>query len=181
MTNEIHGKSRPWPRQHYVRCGVGPSSPRKGYSSPQFSAHVYWCQTDGCIRIPLGMEVGLSPGNIVLDWNTAPLSKGAPPPILADVRCGQTAKWTKMALVVEVGLGPGDFVLDGNPATPEKRAQPPPICRPMSIVAKSLDGSKCHLVGLDTGNVVLNGDPAAPKMGTACQFSAHVYCGQTAG
>ena len=38
-------------------------------------------------------------------------------------------------------------------------------------------------VGLDTSDIVLDGDPAPPpqKGGTAPQFSAHVYCGQTAG
>ena len=54
-----------------------------------------------------------------------------------DVHCGQTAGWTKMPLGMEVCLGQGDFVLDGDP---EKRAQPPPKFRPMSIVAKRLDG-----------------------------------------
>jgi len=39
-------------------------------------------------------------------------------------------------------------------------------------------------VGLGPGNIVLHGDPALapPKGGTASpQFSAHVYCSQTAG
>ena len=37
-------------------------------------------------------------------------------------------------------------------------------------------------VGLDTGDFVLDGDPRSPspKKG-AEKFSAHVYCGQTAG
>jgi len=43
-----------------------------------------------------------------------------------------------MPLGMEVGLGPGDFVLDGVVAPP-KAAQPPSF-RPMSIVAKRLDG-----------------------------------------
>jgi len=49
-----------------------------------------------------------------------------------------------MPLGMEVGLGPGDFVLDGDPALPlpEKKAKPPPKFRPMSIVAKRLDGWK---------------------------------------
>jgi len=40
---------------------------------------------------------------------------------------------------VEVGLSPGDFVLDGYPAPPPKGAELPNF-RPMSIVAKQLDG-----------------------------------------
>jgi len=35
-------------------------------------------------------------------------------------------------------------------------------------------------VGLGPDRIVLHGDPAPPpKTGTAPQFSAHVYCGQT--
>jgi len=60
---------RPRPRQHCVRCG--PSSTPKGHN-PQISAHVSCGQTARCIRIPLGTEMGLGPGNIVLDGGPAP-------------------------------------------------------------------------------------------------------------
>jgi len=33
---------------------------------PQFSAHFYCRQTAGCIKMPLGMEVGIGPDDIVL-------------------------------------------------------------------------------------------------------------------
>jgi len=37
-------------------------------------------------------------------------------------------------------------------------------------------------VGLGLGDTVLDGDPAPPRKGAQQpQFSAHVYCGQTAG
>ena len=49
-----------------------------------------------------------------------------------------------MSLAVEVGLGPGDFVFHGDPAIPEKRAHHSPNFWPMSIVAKRLDGPRCH-------------------------------------
>ena len=47
----------------------------------------------------------------------------------------------------EIGLGPDDIVLDGDPTPPsQKRGQSPlPNFRPMSIVAKLLDGSRLHL------------------------------------
>jgi len=134
--------------------------------------------------MPLGMEVGLRPGDVVLDGDPAPSPKrgGAPnfrptsvvaqwlhgsrcqfyggsprpmrhcvrcgtaPQLSASVRCGQTAGWTKMPLVVEVGLGPGKFVCDGTQLSPEKGAHQHPNFRPMSVVAKWLDGSRCHLV-----------------------------------
>jgi len=50
-----------------------------------------------------------------------------------------------MKLDVQVGLGPGHTVLDGDPALLPKGAEPPNFC-PLSVVAKWLDGLKCHLV-----------------------------------
>jgi len=35
--------------------------------------------------------------------------------------------------------------------------------------------------GLGPSHIVLGGDAGPPKKGTAPQFSAHVYCGKTAG
>jgi len=50
-----------------------------GGAPSQFSAHFYCAQTAGCIKMPLGMEVGLSPGKFVLDGDPAPSQKGAEP------------------------------------------------------------------------------------------------------
>jgi len=68
--------------------------------------------------MPLDMEVGLGPGDFVLDWDRAPFPKrGAePPPNFRPVYCGQTAGRIKMVLGMEVGLNPVDFVLDGDPS-----------------------------------------------------------------
>ena len=94
----------------------------------------------------LGTEVGLGPGQTVLDGDTAPLpQKGQSLPILAHVYCVQTAGWIKMPLGMEVFLGQRDFVLDKNPAPLTKRGTAPNF-RPMSIAAKRLHGSRCHLV-----------------------------------
>ena len=48
-----------------------------------------------------------------------------------------------MPLGMEVGLNPGDFVFDGDPASlsPKRGRNPLPNFRPMSVVAKRLDGS----------------------------------------
>jgi len=65
------------------------------------------------------MEVGLGPGNFVLDGDPVPLPKKVvepPPQFLAHVHCGRTAGWIKMALGMKVGLGAGHIVLDGDPA-----------------------------------------------------------------
>ena len=74
--------------------------------------------------MPLGMEVGLSPGDFVLDGDPAPL-KGHRPQFLSNVRCGQTARWMKTPLGTEVDIGAGHIVLDGFTALRERRTAPP--------------------------------------------------------
>ena len=84
----------------------------------------------------LGMEVGLGPGDFVLDGEPAvPRTEGTPTTthFLAHVYCGQTAGWMKTPLGTEVDLGPGHIVLDGSQLC-AKRAQQPPSFRPVSIV-----------------------------------------------
>ena len=71
--------------------------------------------------------------------NQLPHKKGtAPAQFSAHIYCGQTAGWIEMLLDTEVNLGPGDVVLDGAPAPPERGTAP--RFRPVSIVAKRLDG-----------------------------------------
>ena len=50
--------------------------------------------------MPLGMEVGLGPGDFVLDGDPAPQPQkgGGAPKFTDNVYCGQTAGWIKMAL-----------------------------------------------------------------------------------
>ena len=108
---------------------------------------VYCGQTVGWIKTKLGVQVGLGPGHIVLDEipaNPPPLQNGQRPQFSAHVHCGQTAGWIMMPLSIEIGLGPGDFVLDGDLAPP-KRVTALTLW-PMSILAKRLDGLRCHLV-----------------------------------
>jgi len=96
------------------------------------------------------MEVGLGPGDFVLDANPPPLpKKGAERPaskFSAHVHYGQTAGWIMMALGMEVGLDPGHIVQDGDPARPPPKSGRAPDFRLFSIVAKRLDASRCHLV-----------------------------------
>ena len=78
---------RPQPRGLCVRWDPAPL-PKKG-QSPPFSAHVYCGQTAGRIKMPLGMEIGLGPGHIVLDGDPAPLPKNrAQSQFSAHVYCG---------------------------------------------------------------------------------------------
>ena len=108
-----HG-GRPQPRRLCVRWGPSPL-PIKG-RSPQLSAHVYCGRTAACIKMPPGIELGLGPGDFVLDGDPAPSpQRGTDPQFLAHICCGQMAAWIKMSLGMELGLGRGDFVLDGDP------------------------------------------------------------------
>ena len=77
--------------------------------------------------MPLDMDVGLSPGDFVLDGEPVPLlDNGAEPKFLAHVYCGQTAGWIKVPLGMEVNLGLRDIVFDVDPATPRKKGTPTP-------------------------------------------------------
>ena len=103
------------------------------------------------LLVPLGREVGLGLGNIVLDWTELP-RKGGTPPIFGPpfvkrfalcyrsvvslsvlsvtfVHGGQMVGRIKTKLGVQVGLGPGHIVLDGDPApAPPKGYSPPIFC-----------------------------------------------------
>jgi len=111
---------------------------------------VYCGQTVGWIKMKLGMQVGLGPDHIVLNGDPAPLpKKGAEPPpqFSAHVHCGQMVGCIKKSLGIEVGLDPDYTVLDlDTAALPQKGTEPPPNFRPISIVAKRLDASRCHSV-----------------------------------
>ena len=69
------------------------------------------------IKMPLGMEVGLIPGDFAFDGDPAPSPKrGGAPQLSAHVYCGQTAAWIKMPLGTGVGVGLRDIVLHGDRA-----------------------------------------------------------------
>jgi len=88
---------------------------------------VYCGQTVGCIKMQLGREVGLGPGDIVLDRDP-PAPKGggtAAQHFAVDVYRGKTAGWIKMSLGMHIDLCLGHIALDGAQLTPKRRAQPP--------------------------------------------------------
>ena len=72
--------------------------------------------------------------------------------------------------------------------SPEKRDRAPNF-RSISVVAKQLDASRCHLVWrsalayMPLRDIVFDVDPATPEKGHThpTQFLAHVYCGQISG
>jgi len=105
----------------------------------------------------LGMEVGLSPGDFVLDGDPAP--KGSEShPILAHVYCGQTAAWIKMLR---------NIVFDVDPAIPQKKRHTNPTqflahvyCGQMAEWMKTPLGTEVYL---GPGHIVLDGVPAPAK------------------
>jgi len=48
--------------------------PKKGAEIPRIFGPFLLCQTAECIKMPLGMEVGLIPGDFVLDGDSVPLA-----------------------------------------------------------------------------------------------------------
>ena len=108
--------------------------------------------------MPLGMEIGLSPRDFLLDGDPAPLPKkeAEPGAMRANFRPTSIVAirslkittlnetifvWIKMPLGTEVGLGLRDIVFDVDQLPSEKKAHPhPPNFWPMSIVAKWLNG-----------------------------------------
>jgi len=74
-------------------------------------AHVYCGQTAGWMKMPLGVEIGLGQGRVVLDGDLFPQRRNtAAPQFSARVYCGQTAGRIKMPLGTEVGLDAGNIV-----------------------------------------------------------------------
>jgi len=137
----------------------------------------------------LGTEVGLNPGDFVLDGDPAPPPKGdrAPSSILGPFLLwpngwmDQDATWYKGRPRVRrhcVRWGPSS-------PFPKRGLSPLPNFRPMSIVAKRLDGSRWHLAWrwalVQATLCQMDSQLPSPKRGICPQFLAHFYCGQTAG
>jgi len=89
----------------------------------------------GWIKMPLGIEVGLSPGDFALDGDPAlPQNRRHSPQFSAHVYCSQMAGFIRIPLGTQVGLRPGNIVLDGDPTPPPlKGYSPPPIFGPCPL------------------------------------------------
>jgi len=128
---------------------------------------MYCGQTVGRIKMKLGKQVGLGPGHIVLEGDSAPSLQKRP------------NGWMDQD-GTEVDLGQGDIVLDGDPASPPHKGHSPQFSAHVCC-GQTAGWIKIPLgmeVGLGPGDFVLDGDPASPlKRGHAPHRSAHVYCG----
>jgi len=71
VAKRLHGSSL----TNFVLDGAPAPFPKKGVEPPKFLAHVYCDQTAGCIKMALGMEVGLIQGDFMLDGDPALLPK----------------------------------------------------------------------------------------------------------
>ena len=131
--------------------------------------------------MPLGMEVGLSPGDYVFDGDPAPSTNdGEAPQFSAHLlQPSQTAAWIQMPLGTKVGLGPDNIVLDRHTAPlPKKGAEPPSqIFGPCLLWPNGWmdqDGT-WHGGNPQSRRLCVRWGPRSPS------FLAHVYCGQTVG
>jgi len=113
--------------------------------SPQFSAHICCGQMAGWFKMPRGTEVDLGPGDSSMWRQSSPSQKGGTAPnfrLMTSVakRLYQDTTWYGGSLSLTT-------LLDGDPAPPPLKGHSPhPNFRPMSIVAKRLDGLRCNLV-----------------------------------
>ena len=128
--------------------GTHPPSPKRR-RSPRFSVHVYRGQTAGSIKMSLGIEVGLSPGDFVLDGNPPPPKKGSEPPIFGPCLLwpngfvDEDATWYEGVRLTS----PRRHCVRWAPSfrSPKRGRSPLTNFWPMSIVAKRLVGSRWHL------------------------------------
>jgi len=141
--------------------------PQRG-TDPQFSAHISCGQMAAWTKMSLGMELGLGPGDFVLEGDPAPPPKrgGAepPPPVFGPCLLWPNGWiWMQLVLGMVVGLSPGDFVLDGDPAPFLKRGRSsPPQFSAHFYCGQTAECIKMPLgtdVGLSPGDFVLDGDP----------------------
>ena len=140
-----HG-GRPRTRPLCVR--LGPSSPSLKGAQPPIFGPCLLCQAALWIKMPLGTEVGLIPHDILLMGTPLPQKRGhSIPHFLAHV-AKQLDGWRDQDAIWYAGrLQPRPQCVRWGPSSSQKgNSSPLPNLRPMSIVAKWLDGSRCHLV-----------------------------------
>ena len=136
--------------------------PKRG-RTPKFSAHVYCGQTAGWMKLVRGIEVGLSPGDFVLDGDAAPPpKKGAQPQIF-----GPCLLWPN-GWMDQDGTWHGGRAWSRphcarwRPSSPLQKGGRAPYFPPIYIVSKRLDASRCQLgmeLGLGPGDFVFAPPP----------------------
>jgi len=101
------------------------------------------------IKMSLGMEVGLGPGDFVLDGDPVPYpQKGAEPPspIFGPFSLWPNGCMHQNATWYTARPGPRRLCVRWGPRSPSPKGAQTPNFRPISVAAKWLHGSRCHLV-----------------------------------
>ena len=121
--------ARRWALFHAKLCSMGtqlPSPKKAAEPPPQFLAHFYCAQTVGCIKMPLSMEVSLSPGDFVLDGDQPPPQKGGRAPPISDPCLLWPNGWLdKDATWYGSRPRPRPHCIRQGPSSPAKGAQQP--------------------------------------------------------
>jgi len=125
----------------HIALDEDPPVPKKG-QSPQFSTHVYCGLTARWIKMPLGTEVGLSPGYIVLDGDPSP-PKRVQPPIFGPCLLWPNGWMDQDATWYGGRSRPRRHCVRWGPRSPKGHS---PLIFGSSVVAKRLDGRRCHFV-----------------------------------
>jgi len=88
---------------------------------------VYCGQTVGCIKMPLGMEIGVGPGHIVLDGDPAPPKRGtaALSPIFGPCLLWPNGWMDRDATWYDGRPQPRQHCVRWGPSCPQKRARQP--------------------------------------------------------
>jgi len=127
---------------------------------PQFSTHFYCDQTAKCIKMPLGMEVGLGSGHIMLDPAT-PQKGGAQPPIFGPCLLWPNGWMDQDATRYRGRPRPRRHCIRWGPSSPPKGHGPQfsaHDCWGQTAVCIRIPlGTR---VGLSVGDIMLDGDPA---------------------
>ena len=128
------------PRRLCVRCGPSPLHPKGGGApSPIFGPFLLW-QTAACIKMPLGMDVRLSPGDFVLDGDPVPFPKGHSPPIFGPYLLRPNGCMDQDVTWYGGRPRPRRLCVRRGPRcpSPKGRGADPPIFRFMFIVTRRL-------------------------------------------
>jgi len=139
------------------------------------------------IIMSLGMELGLSPGDFVLDGDPAPTPKGGRTysTIFGPFLLWPNGWMHQDAIWYGCRPQPRGLCVRWRPSPPpQKWGAAPHKFSAYVYCGQTAEWIKMPLgtmVGLSPGDSVLDEDPAPlPKRRQSPQFSAHVYCGQTA-
>jgi len=158
------GRPRPWP--HCVRWGSSSPSPKgaqppffdpcllwpngtqlpslKKGQSPPVLVHVCCGQTAEWIKVTLGLEVGLGPGDIVFDRDpTPPEKRHSPHPIFGPCILWPNGWMDDDATWYGSRPRPRPHCVRRGLSSPCERGTTPPSFRPMSIVATVAHLSYC--------------------------------------